>query len=214
MGNMFKRLPWEALLQPLPSTGTIKSLNTTGSDDSRYWCIRLDDAYQQQSADIAVRCDSFLQRHYRDDYNLAITTCRSWAGLVQRSNANIQCVSPPSLAGLHISLGTWDNDDAKRPEYLKEGASVSFQVSTVNVLPSFRKTPQNLHGQFTNADGMRFYPTLWVLAQVDFIDFDAPTEYTPHISLACVAVELAENEVSEFELSQSKQKTETADDSK
>ena len=62
-----------------------------------------------------------------------------------------------------------------------------------------RTIPMNLPGQYTDDDGLRFYPTLWVLAQVDFIDFDAPTEYPPHISLACVAVELEEDRVGAFE---------------
>jgi hypothetical protein len=62
-----------------------------------------------------------------------------------------------------------------------------------------RPKPRNLPGQFTDADGMRFYPTLWVLAQVEFINFDAPTKDPPHISLACVAVHLEEDKVDEFE---------------
>jgi len=182
-------------VQPLPCTGTIRSFSNTGSANGSYWCIQLDDVYGQQSEDIARRCDSFLQRNHRDEYQLAQTVCRSWADLVHRSNAIIQCVNPPSLAGLHISLGTWDNDE-NLPECLKEGASVSFAVKTIKVQPSMRTAPQNLPGQFTDSEGMRFYPTLWVLAQIDFIDFVSPTGvYPPHISLACVAVQLEEDEV-------------------
>ena len=106
MGNrktMFSRVPWETLLNPLPSSGTIHSLDG-GSAGSSYWCIQLDQAYQQQAAraDIALRCDSFLQRHHCGEYRLAQNVCRQWADLADRQNANIQCVSPPSLAGLNL----------------------------------------------------------------------------------------------------------------
>ena len=55
---------------------------------------------------------------------------------------------------------------------------------------------------------MRYYPTLWILADIDFkyieidgvkSDFKFNTRYPPHISLACVAVQLDVDKVGKLE---------------
>ena len=56
-------------------------------------------------------------------------------------------------------------------------------------MKTFREIPMNLAGQYSK-NGMRYYPTLWIMADVQFIDLNIDTEYPPHISLACVAVQL------------------------
>ena len=70
------------------------------------------------------------------------------------------------------------------------------------MFPSIRKLPQNIQGQYTNKDGLRYYPTLWILADIDFkyieidgikSDFEFKTRYPPHVSLACVAVQLSQS---------------------
>ena len=76
------------------------------------------------------------------------------------------------------------------------------------MFPSIRKLPQNIQGQYTNKDGLRYYPTLWILADIEFkyieIDgiksnFEFKTRYPPHVSLACVAVQLDVNKVQKLE---------------
>lgn len=85
---------------------------------------------------------------------------------------------------------------------------MSFSIKNVRSFPSIRKLPQNIQGQYTNNDGMRYYPTLWILADIDFkyiemndvkSDFKFNTRYPPHISLACVAVQLDVNKVGQLE---------------
>ena len=82
---------------------------------------------------------------------------------------------------------------------------MSFDITNITAFLSARKTPQNLPGQRTGADGMRFYPTLWVLANVNFVDFEVATKYPPHISLACVAAQLDVDKVSRFEMAAQKE---------
>ena len=74
--------------------------------------------------------------------------------------------------------------------------------ANIRIFPSIRKTPQNIEGQYTNNDGLRYYPTLWIIAGIEFIDFEYVTKYSPHISLACVAVQLNVNNVAKFEINQ------------
>ena len=120
-------------------------------------------------------------------------------------NRTTFCFDDAFTTGLHISLGTWSDDDEERPACLREGASVSFNIANITAFPSARKTPQNLPGQRTDADGMRFYPTLWVLAYVNFVDFELATKYPPHISLACVAAQLDVGKVGRFEMEAQKE---------
>ena len=109
--------------------------------------------------------------------------------------------------GFHISLGKHENDE-QRPKLLIEQSKVSFEITNIRLFPSIRKLPQNIEGQYTNNNGMRYYPTLWILADIKFgyieidgikTDFKFNTRYPPHISLACVAVQLNVERVGKLE---------------
>merc|ERR1719203_1639424 len=106
----------------------------------------------------------------------------------------IDCITPPSVDGLHITLCT---SSYKKPIKLRQlqGRRVSFNIDKIKMLPTRRSRPQNISGQTIYNDGSKYYPTLWVVADVEFVDFGFECEYEPHISLACVAVKLSVDKV-------------------
>eukprot|EP01084_Bolivina_argentea_P080923 146546_1 len=186
----------DSLINSLPTSGAIKYHHSTS-----YWCIALPEKWQNESVNIAKLSSLFIKRTHNSEYNKSINICKSWANMINTNNKtpNIKCVTPPSVAGLHISLGSYkDIGKNDRPKNLIEGVNVSFKIKNIRIFPSIRKIPQNIEGQSTN-NGLRYYPTLWVIADIDFTDFKFKTRYPPHISLACIAVQLNVNQVAKFE---------------
>eukprot|EP01083_Nonionella_stella_P216077 777161_1 len=107
---------------------------------------------------------SFLKSS--DNYSKSIDVCKSWSAMIHTSPESpstpvIHCVCPPSIWGLQR-----DNND--KPKQLIKGKKVSFTISNVKTLLTIRKHPQNIDGQHTSLDGSRYYPTLWVLADLQF----------------------------------------------
>ena len=70
-----------------------------------------------------------------------------------------------------------------------------FEITGIQTLKAHRNLPTNLPGQAILNDTDRYYPTLWIMAMVKFIDFELETMYPPHISLAAIAVQLRIDEV-------------------
>ena len=101
--------------------------------------------------------------------------------------------------GLHISLGVHDISSGNLPNGLIVNKKVEFKIGDIISFRSIRPVPQNIPGQFTNEYNLRYYPTRWLFAEVTFIDFDFPTRYPPHISIACIAVQLNVDHVDKFE---------------
>eukprot|EP01083_Nonionella_stella_P016313 45567_1 len=180
----------DSLIRSLPSCGSLKHYPLTS-----YWCISLGDSWQNQSPNIVKLSHLFIK--HRTEYNQSIHKGKHWASMVDTANPTISCVTPPSVAGFHISLGS-TTQNANR--CLSEGELVSFRIKTIKTILTLRKGPQNIEGQFTNDEGWRFYPTLWIIADIEFIDFEFATGYPPHISLACVAVQLNVDKVAQLEL--------------
>lgn len=96
-------------------------------------------------------------------------------------------------------MGVWKKTDDKIPKCLIEKSVVQFNIVNVRAFPSVRKSPQNIPGQYTNNKGLRYYPTLWILADIEFVNFKFATRYPPHISLSCIAVQLNVNKVEKLE---------------
>ena len=68
----------------------------------------------------------------------------------------------------------------------------------ITSLRTQRPTPQNICGQSTDTNGMRYYPTRWIFVNVNFVEFQFYPRYPPHISVCCVAVQLKVDDVDEF----------------
>ena len=66
-----------------------------------------------------------------------------------------------------------------------------------------RAGPENIPGQYTYADGFRYYPTLWFMVDIEFIGYSHNTFYPPHISLSCVAVKLNVEQVGKLQFNKS-----------
>jgi len=77
---------------------------------------------------------------------------------------------------------------------------VKFKIKDVFIFPAIRPFPQNIPGQYTDNKGFRYYPTLWILADIQFVDFKFATKYPPHISLSCIAVQLNVNKVEKLKM--------------
>jgi len=170
-------------------------------NSTSYWCIALGQQLQNQSLHLPKLSYLFIKN--TDKYHDSINVGKKWALDVNAANFKIKCVKPPSVAGFHISLGCWDKNDQQIPKCLKEGSMVSFKVKNIKSFLSLRKCPQNIPGQYTNDEGLRYYPTLWVVADIDFIDFEFPKlPHPPHISIACIAVQLDVEKVHKFEMKQ------------
>lgn len=184
-----------SLIHSLPTSGCIKLYQSTS-----YWCISLGEQWQNKYIRIAKLSHSFIKNteKYRDSINIG----KMWALKVNTTNPKIKCVKPPSVAGFHISLGCWDKNDEQTPKCLKEGTMVSFKIKNISAFQTLRKCPQNIPGQGTNDEGLRYYPTLWVVANIEFIDFEFPTKHPPHISIACISVQLDVDKVHKFEMEQ------------
>ena len=86
-------------------------------------------------------------------------------------------------------------DDDAKPDELEKEKEVKFKVKGLKLQPTLRPGPENIDGQFAFEDGTRYYPTLWILADVQFVGYSYNTRYPPHISLACVAVKLSVEKV-------------------
>eukprot|EP01084_Bolivina_argentea_P111367 198728_1 len=185
------------LIESLPKWG-----NITYDPNTSYWYIKLPKQWQNAKERIRETASSFLKSS--DNYTKSIDLGKSWSSMIHTSPESsstpvIHCVSPPSIAGLHVSL-TQQRDNNDKPKQLIKGKKVSFTISNVKSLLSIRKHPQNIDGQHTSNDGSRYYPTLWVLADLQFCNFAFQTRYPPHISLACVAVRLSVHDVARFEI--------------
>lgn len=85
-------------------------------------------------------------------------------------------------------MGVHDIKSRHLPNGLVVNKKVEFSIGDIISFRSIRPTPQNIPGQYTNEKNLRYYPTRWLFAEVTFIDFDFPTRYPPHISIACIAV--------------------------
>jgi len=185
----------------LPSHGTIHYDALT-----RYWYIKLPPEWQRTQKKIV----SVVHNSYRESpwYTESEQLCIVWNEMINTVLATadqsmsrppvIRCVSPPSVVGLHISLTSKDISDPDLPRCLVVGRRVQFEISGLTSLRSQRPYPQNIAGQHTNADGLRFYPTRWIFVKVNFVDFEFEPRYPPHISVGCVAVQLDVNRVEEF----------------
>eukprot|EP01084_Bolivina_argentea_P080924 146549_1 len=178
--------------QEMSDSELIKSLPTEGiitfDPTTLYWYIKLPEKWQNERQNIATLAFNYFKDN--DKHLKSVELCKTWSLMINDSDPKIECVSPPSISGLHISLDHIANDDNK-PKQLIEGETVSFIINDIKLYPTTRQFPQNIDGQFTSNDGLRYYPTLWVLAEIEFKHFTYNTKYSPHISLACMAVELS-----------------------
>ena len=171
------------MILKLPNYGTIEF-----EEENKFWSICLGQEWCDE-------CDSITKLSLdlikdSEEYAESINLGKSWAKLLDDESPTIQCIKPPSLVGMHISLGRWSKTDEDIPKCLIEGKQVSFKImGDIKTMKTFREIPTNLPGQYTK-NGMRYYPTLWILAEIQFNDFQFETKYPPHISLACVAVQL------------------------
>lgn len=95
-------------------------------------------------------------------------------------------------------MGCWRKDDPNRPKAMEQGAKIEFEITNIGSFASFRSFPVNLPEQRESVLHHRFYPTHWIVADVKFINVGLPTKYSPHISLACIAVELPVKDVDLF----------------
>ena len=138
-----------------------------------------------------------------EEYKESINLGKSWAKMLNNESPLIECIKPPSMAGLHISLGRWSKSDKSIPKDFIQGKEVEFKIIEIKTMKTFREIPMNLQGQHSK-NGMRYYPTLWIMADVQFIDLNIDTEYPPHISLACVAVQLDMDKVEKLSMNDDK----------
>jgi len=162
-----------------------------------YWYIKLPEKWQKNRRTIVKKCHN----DYKNEMwcNNAINKAIEWNEMFKMdSKDNIKWVSPPSMAGLHISLGTSiqvKNNDTK----LKIGAKIDFNIKDIISFPTVYRIPKNLPGQVTDKYGYRYYPTHWIFIDIEFIDFKFKTKYTPHISLASIATKLNVNNVDKYQ---------------
>ena len=80
-------------VRSLPSEGYIKLYAST-----KYWCICLGDEWQSKSLDIAKLSYNFIKN--TSEYHESMDMGKSWASMVNTPNPKIQCVTPPSVAGI------------------------------------------------------------------------------------------------------------------
>ena len=110
-------------------------------------------------------------------------------------HCGVTCHSP---SGLHISLMTKDISDPDVPDCFRIGRRVDFEFDSIISLRTLRRTPQNIIGQSTDTNGMRYYPMRWIFVNVNCVEFQFCPRYPPHISVCCVAVQLNVDHVDEF----------------
>lgn len=133
------------------------------------------------------------------EYIESINLAKSWGKLLNDNHPNINCVIPPSIAGLHISLGKYSKNDKNKPKCLIQGKKVSFKITEIKTMKTVREIPENICGQSIDNNGLRYYPCLWILAEILFLnDFKFETKYPPHISLAALAVQLNVDKVEQL----------------
>ena len=105
------------------------------------------------------------------------------------------CLAP---SGPHVSLATKDISDSDLPDCFRIGHRVNFEFNGITSVRTQRPRPQNIPGQYTDTDGMRYYPTRWILANVDFVGFEYIPRYPAHVSICCIAVQLNVDQVGDF----------------
>ena len=105
------------------------------------------------------------------------------------------CDSP---TGAHITLATKDRFDRDLHKSLCIGRLVQFEFTNITSVRSFRTAPFNIPGQYTDPNGMRYYPLQWIFANVHFEDFEYATRFPPHVSIGCIGVQLNVDQVDEF----------------
>eukprot|EP01083_Nonionella_stella_P262606 892789_1 len=184
------------IISTLPSYGIISYDPSTC-----YWYIKLAKEWQQSTDKIVnsiektYNCSSW----YKESKELGLC----WSNLVSIANPThthrnrnrnrnksptIGSVTPPSVVGLHISLGVWSITAANLPQTLIKNRKVEFSIGNIISFRSIRPTPQNIPGQYTNKQNLRYYPTRWLFLEVTFNNFQFKTKYPPHISIGCIAV--------------------------
>eukprot|EP01083_Nonionella_stella_P038825 105556_1 len=183
-----KSLQLSRLVRSLPCHGYIEFEQNTS-----FWYIKLSEEWQNTAAYIAQLCDAYTKGRHTTEYKQSLRLAKTWASLLNVHKPRIQCITPPSVAGLHISLGRYHR------KQFTHGNKVMFKVTNVKVSQPFRQMPENIDGQHTSSDGLRYYPTLWILAEIEFVDFQfIPYSWAPHISLASVAVQLDVGQVEQL----------------
>ena len=95
-------------------------------------------------------------------------------------------------------MATKDISDPDLPECFEIGHRVEFEFNNITSLRTQRPMPQNIPGQYTDTDGMRYYPMRWTFANIHFVGFEYVPRYPAHVSICCVAVQLKVEEVDEF----------------
>ena len=95
-------------------------------------------------------------------------------------------------------MATKDISDPDLPDCFRIGHRVEFKFNNITSLRTQRPRPQNIPGQYTDTDRMRYYPMRWIFANVDFVGFEYIPRYPAHVSICCVAVQLNVDQVDEF----------------
>ena len=186
------------LVETLPKYGILKYDNNTD-----YWYISLPNEWQKiKNQFVKICAKNYLNTKWS---KCAIKKAKKWTKLAKNTCNNddnsdyryiIKWVSPPSVVGLHITIGS-SNDS----NILKENMRIEFNIDNIIAFPSIHNIPININGQKMDNNGMRYYPVLWIFIDVIFNDKYNKifkTKYPPHISIATISAKLPVKDVSKI----------------
>ena len=112
---------------------------------------------------------------------------------------NVGWAVPPSMAGLHITLGVYDKNCKDFPSILEHNKKVTFSIESLTSFPSWRELPTHLAGQKIDNNGFCFYPTHFIFLDIKWQNgFEFETKFSPHVSIACIATKLNAQDVIQY----------------